>query len=91
VTRSASSSFVTPSPRRVKIVLIFCGLSVAAAVSASSTVSPGMNADTDLRTNERVVACSRRNVDVDIASSTFRITLIARLGSGRRRPAPLRP
>ena len=56
------------------MVLIRCGFSAAAAPSASSTFSPGMNADTDRRTNARFVACSRRNVDVDMASSTFRIT-----------------
>ena len=50
-----------------------CGFSAAAAASASSIVSPGMNADTDFRMNARLVACSRSHGDVDIASSTFRI------------------
>src|SRR5881394_4106410 len=61
------------------MVLIRCGLSVAAAVSASSTFSPGMNAETDFRTNARFVACSRRNGEVDMASKTFRITDIRTL------------
>ena len=73
MTRSASSSLVTPSPSLVTIVVIPCGFSVAAACSASSIVSPGMNAETDRRTNARFVACSRRNGEVDIARRTFRI------------------
>jgi hypothetical protein len=32
-----------------------------------------MNRDTDLRTNARLVACSRSHGDVDPARSTFRI------------------
>jgi hypothetical protein len=58
------------------MVLIFCGFSVAAAARASSTFSPGMKADTDLRTKLRLVACSRKKVDVDIASRAFLIRLI---------------
>src|SRR3954468_17294165 len=61
------------------MVLIRCGASVAAAASASSTFSPGMNAETDFRTNARFVACSRRNGEVDMASNTFRITDIGTL------------
>jgi hypothetical protein len=34
-----------------------------------------MNADTDRRTNARFVACSRRKVDVDMASRTFLLML----------------
>ena len=51
-----------------------CGFSAAAAASASSTLSPGMNAETDRRTKARLVACSRRNGEVDIARNSLRIS-----------------
>ena len=38
--------------------------------------SPGMNRDTDLRTNAVLVARSRSHAFVDPASNTFRITLM---------------
>ena len=47
-----------------------------AARSASSILSPGMNRDTDLRTNAALVARSRSQALVEPASRTFRITLI---------------
>ncbi len=47
-----------------------------AARSASSIRSPGMNRDTDRRTNPYRVAWSRSQAFVDPASSVFRIKLI---------------
>ena len=65
------------SPSRVSIVLIPSFFNPLAACSASSIVSPGMNADTARRTNAAFVARSRSHALVDPASSTFRITDIA--------------
>src|SRR4051794_26111792 len=60
----------------------------AAASIASSSRSPGMNVDTDRRTNAVLVARSRSHALVDIASRIFRATLIARvhvrMKAGRR-------
>ena len=54
-----------------------CACCAAAAAIASSSRSPGMNVDTDRRTNAVRVARSRSHAFVDIASSTFLATLTA--------------
>src|SRR5687768_4856838 len=50
--------------------------SARAAASASSTRSPGQNLRTERRTNAALVARSRSQAFVELASSTFRITLM---------------
>src|SRR6188474_2776534 len=55
------------------MVDIPCRFNSAAARSASSICSPGMNRETDRRTNAVFVARSRSHAFVDPESSTFRI------------------
>ena len=58
-----------------------------AAVSASSSRSPGMNADTERRTNVVFVAWSRSHALVDAASSSLRARdTVAGRGGRLRRP-----
>ena len=53
-----------------------CRFSSRAAASASSTRSPGQNLRTERRTNAALVARSRSQAFVELASRTFRITLM---------------
>ena len=53
-----------------------CPCRSRAAASASSTRSPGQNLRTERRTNDALVARSRSQAFVELASKTFRITLM---------------
>ena len=65
--------------------------SSAAAASASSAFSPGMNRVTDFLTNPHLVTWSRSHALVDAASSAFLITLIDGEPVPRRFVAPAAP
>src|SRR6185503_7383850 len=64
------------SPSLVKIVRMPWRSCPAAAVMASSSRSPGMNAETERRTNAVRVARSRSHALVDIARRALRARLI---------------
>src|SRR6187402_1150173 len=66
--------FLMFSPRRVRIVLIFVGFSATAAPIASSIFSPGMNFETERRTNPVRIAFSRIQAFVEAHKRAFRIT-----------------
>ena len=85
MTRSASSSLVTPSPSRVRIVLMPCGLSVRRRLERVLDLLARHERRHRLAHEPDRVAWSRRNGDVDMASRAFRIRLIVTsVGSGDR-------
>ena len=61
------------SPSLVRIVVIPDGFNTFAAAMASSIVSPGMNFDTERRTNAFFVAVSRSQTLVEAQRKTLRI------------------